>query len=221
MRVYGRALNDVELAALYQNGLACAANQADCNANANDGCEIDLLASTANCGACGQACSNAHGTTSCSGGTCQPACSAGFGDCDSDPQDGCETPIDTIDNCGACGTVCPSGDHASAACTAGACGLVCDAGYGDDGDSTNGCETPLERPLTAEPAERPAPPTRTAPPPPSPAPQTPAECASGFSDCDAERRKNGCEEDILASATDCGGTCAAPPARAPHAAARV
>lgn len=57
------------------------------------GCETPL-GSPSNCHACGTACTNAHGTTSC-GGTpgdfaCAPVCARGFLDC-VDPDDGCET----------------------------------------------------------------------------------------------------------------------------------
>jgi hypothetical protein len=55
-------------------------------------------------------CSAANGTAECNpaNGTCQiSACDAGFGDCDGDPTNGCETDLRSdAANCGRCGFVC-------------------------------------------------------------------------------------------------------------------
>jgi alpha-tubulin suppressor-like RCC1 family protein len=46
------------------------------------------------------------------------ACAAGTGDCDGDPTNGCEAPLDASSkHCGACGVTCAAGE----ACAAGAC----------------------------------------------------------------------------------------------------
>jgi hypothetical protein len=103
---------------------SCAAGTGDCDGNAGNGCETNLNTSTANCRFCGNACTNANGTTSCVGGTCKPACGAGFGDCDSNPTNGCETAVDTTSNCGVCGRVCTS-DAGTPTCSGGACGTSC------------------------------------------------------------------------------------------------
>ncbi len=69
----------------------------------------------------------------CSSGTC--ICTGGFGDCNGDVDDGCETELDAAPNCGACGATCANGSCESSAC-------VCAPGFADcDGDVTNGCET--------------------------------------------------------------------------------
>ncbi len=73
---------------------------------------------------CSPACVNPHGTTACEGAACVPACAAGYGDCDGDPADGCETPTTTTANCGTCGKVCTS-DAGAATCNAGACETSC------------------------------------------------------------------------------------------------
>lgn len=69
----------------------------------------------------------------CADGEC--VCMAGFGNCDGDPNNGCESVLDVDPkNCGACGTVCVNGT-----CEAGAC--ACSDGFFDcNGDPTDGCE---------------------------------------------------------------------------------
>ncbi len=65
----------------------------------NDGCN----------GTCGT-CTNAHGTTSCtSAGLCQPTCVSGYGNCDNNNINGCETILGTTNNCAYCNNVCVSG----------------------------------------------------------------------------------------------------------------
>jgi hypothetical protein len=72
---------------------------------------------------------------SCDGGEC--VCTGGFGDCDGDVDNGCETRLDQQNNCGACGAVCKNGS-----CAGGSC--ACADGFADcDGDRTNGCEAEL------------------------------------------------------------------------------
>ena len=71
----------------------------------------------------------------CAEGTCRLTCSAGFGDCDGDSANGCETALQTSTNhCGRCGNACPSGMSCQTGvcapqrtCTYGlsACGSVC------------------------------------------------------------------------------------------------
>jgi hypothetical protein len=85
----------------------CNAGFGDCNAS--PGCETQL-GTDANCSACGNACTNSHGTNRCSGSAgsydCAPTCSAGFGNCDGNPDNGCEADLTTPAACGACGNVC-------------------------------------------------------------------------------------------------------------------
>ncbi len=115
----------------------------DCTASA--GCET-ALGTTANCRSCGQACSNAHGSTSCGAAGCLPVCALGYEDCDGKPENGCETSLTTLGNCGACGAQC-SKSHGSASCTTGSCEIAsCTDGWDDCDDeatSKNGCETDL------------------------------------------------------------------------------
>lgn len=61
-----------------------------------------------NCGTCGNACpSGSRGTAACNSGKCALTCETGFGDCNGNPNDGCEVDLErTIDHCGACDRDC-------------------------------------------------------------------------------------------------------------------
>jgi hypothetical protein len=104
---------------------ACDTGFDDCDGVSSNGCETPLATTTDHCGACGTACLNANGNTSCSGSTCVPTCSTGFDDCDTSRQNGCETSLDSVDNCGACGNACPA-NGGTPVCNAGVCGIRCD-----------------------------------------------------------------------------------------------
>jgi hypothetical protein len=68
-----------------------------------------------NCGDCGIACTNSHGTTSCASSACAPVCSNGAAQCDGDLDDGCEL-VDTNPVCLGTGTtadITVNGDAAS------------------------------------------------------------------------------------------------------------
>jgi hypothetical protein len=101
----------------------CAAGSADCDLNPANGCEVNTRTSLQHCGTCGLTCAVTNGTPVCASGTCQRAsCNSGFGDCDGNLANGCETATDTSTaHCGGCGRACPSGQ----ACRAGACQTTC------------------------------------------------------------------------------------------------
>ncbi len=106
---------------------------------------VDVSSNPNNCGDCGIVCTGQNAAMGCQGGQCViSSCSAGFGDCNSSPADGCETQLGTPQNCAGCGNAC-SFPNAQAICQAGACVMgVCNAGYGDcDSSPVNGCESPL------------------------------------------------------------------------------
>jgi hypothetical protein len=108
-------------------------------------CDADIQNDPANCGACGSVCgaSNTASSPGCLDGRCRLTCRAGFGNCDGNGANGCETNLSTSPtNCGVCGSPCTPA-HATAACVAGACAVgACLAGWCDrDGDAANGCET--------------------------------------------------------------------------------
>ncbi|MEZ4394775.1 MAG: hypothetical protein R3A48_27180 [Polyangiales bacterium] len=125
----------------------CPAGTADCNAMAGDGCEVNTSTSLANCGACGQACSRANAAQTCTGGVCVlGACNTGFGNCDGDAVNGCETNTRTsITHCGGCGRPCFFA-NATATCTNSVCGLgTCNTGFANcDSNASNGCEASLQ-----------------------------------------------------------------------------
>lgn len=106
---------------------------------------VDLGTDLNHCGSCDVQCSNLHGGTSCAGGVCQPVCSTGFGDCNANHADGCETSTRTITNCGACGVGCNLA-NASESCSTGSCLISgCDFGHANcDGSNANGCERVLD-----------------------------------------------------------------------------
>lgn len=125
---------------------ACDAGLGDCNTDPADGCETTLDTLT-DCGTCGMACALPNATPTCAGGTCDvDTCDAGFDDCDGDPTNGCETPLNTLTDCGSCGTACAL-PNATETCDTGTCEvLACSAGRGNcDGDPTDGCETDTTR----------------------------------------------------------------------------
>ncbi|MEW5853101.1 MAG: hypothetical protein AB2A00_30235 [Myxococcota bacterium] len=102
---------------------------------------VDTNTSTAFCGSCATSCGDDHATPDCVAGACVPQCQPGWGSCDTDGNNGCETPLDTTSNCRACGVVC-GGVHALATCGAQGCELQCETGWDDcDGNPANGCET--------------------------------------------------------------------------------
>ena len=101
--------------------ISCNAGFADCDNSATNGCEVSLLGSATNCGACGRACAGVgapNTNAACSAGTCTFACASGYGDCDGSTSNGCESALATsIAHCGACGRACAAGQL----CSAGTC----------------------------------------------------------------------------------------------------
>jgi len=111
---------------------SCAPSFADCDGAPGDGCEVDTRGDLAHCGGCGRACRLSRATARCEAGQCRvAACEAGFGDCNGDEGDGCETPLAADPNhCGVCGVSCLEVCRGSVceACSAGSRGSTCRGG---------------------------------------------------------------------------------------------
>jgi hypothetical protein len=73
-------------------------------------------------------------------------CSAGFADCNTNPMDGCERPLNTLTDCGMCGRSCNL-PNATESCATGTCTITaCDMDRGDcNAMPADGCEVDLTR----------------------------------------------------------------------------
>jgi cohesin domain-containing protein len=129
---------------------------AACDDGVKDGSETDVDCGGGVCPACadGRGCL-ANGDCSsglCSMGICQTVltCPAGFGNCDGDPGNGCETPLNTLTNCGGCGNVCDQATSIGASCNGVTCSYAaCMPGFADCNSAApdaDGCETSLTTP---------------------------------------------------------------------------
>lgn len=111
-----------------------------------DGVCVTLATDPDNCGFCDNVCVFANSSATCVEGTCTlGACDSGFGNCNGEPSDGCETDLSgDLGECGSCDNVCPTPANATATCEDGECGFVCETGFGDcDADPATGCEQDL------------------------------------------------------------------------------
>ena len=108
--------------------IACHPNWGNCNITTTDGCETDLLNDANHCGTCGKKCSPQNVTApKCTAGGCDyVACSPGFGDCDGNRANGCETNTNQNTNhCGVCKNKCTAASGGTAVCNGGSCGTNC------------------------------------------------------------------------------------------------
>ena len=124
---------------------SCDSLWGNCDGTHSNGCETSLETLT-DCGSCGTPCSRAHATATCSGGSCSIAsCDSGWGNCDGNDANGCETDLTTLSDCGGCGVTC-SLANASETCATGSCRIAsCNSGWGNcDGTHSNGCENSLD-----------------------------------------------------------------------------
>ena len=119
---------------------SCQAGHGDCDAIPDNGCERPLN-TTADCNGCDVPCALPNAVTTCDSGVCALAgCAPGFDNCDTNPSNGCETPLDTLSDCGGCGAVCNLGGG----CSGGVCSAVnCTAPLADCDSDGLSCETTL------------------------------------------------------------------------------
>jgi hypothetical protein len=178
--------------------LSCASGYADCDGNAANGCEVNLLADAKNCGTCGTACTSGM---VCSAGVCASSCGSGLTNCTG----ACVNLQTDAANCGSCGFTC-SLPNAVASCTAGLCTTAsCNSGYANcDGLAANGCEVNLTNDVKncGACAMACALPNATAAC--SASNCVIASCSAGYGDCDA-LAANGCEASTAADVANCGG----------------
>lgn len=98
----------------------CSARWGNCNGEANDGCESDLL-SPNTCGSCSVRCADSESCSTRGCGACvapEEACSRSCVDQRTDEL-----------HCGACFHVCPTPPHGKPLCVARTCRVKCDDGY--------------------------------------------------------------------------------------------
>lgn len=114
----------------------------DCDTWADE--DFNLLTDIENCGGCNVVCEVDNAAPVCSDGECEIAeCDLGWGDCNDDPRDGCETDLTAEDSCGTCadlggalGTACGTcGDGVWTCNEEGTADCVGDPGA----DRLNGC----------------------------------------------------------------------------------
>ncbi len=186
---------------------SCNAGFANCDNQTPNGCEVNTNTSVGNCGGCGNACNLANAVNACSAGSCAIAsCNAGFGNCDNQTANGCETNLNSsVGNCGSCGNAC-SFANAGASCSNGSCAMgSCNGGFGNcDNQPANGCETNLNSSVGNCGGCGNA----------CNLPNASASCTNGscgvascnlpFSNCDGQPA-NGCETNLAADAQNCGG----------------
>lgn len=140
----------------FECGIAsCVENHEDCNKVVEDGCEVDILTDPEHCGGCGINCADLpageNANSICAGGECLVVgCQPGFGDCDGNPDNGCEITHGVeaaFEDCRFCGDDCGfNSDTAFSECTAAGCQLgACRDGFADcNGRASDACEVNLK-----------------------------------------------------------------------------
>ena len=194
---------------------ACDRGYADCDGDPANGCETDLFTDGANCGRCANSCVSQGGTASCVDGQCAlSSCRTGFGDCDGNTANGCETETrGSLTHCGACNRACAT-PNATPACIDGRCEIsACSGSFGDcDGMAATGCEADLRTSVAHCGTCGRACVTPNATPVCRAGACAVGSCDAGFADCDGDP-SNGCEVDTRTSVGNCGAcgrACAAP-----------
>ncbi len=189
----------------------CVGGTANCNNTKQmNGCNVSTSSDPNNCGGCGTVCSgNNVPVRTCASGACNGTCAAGTTNCDNTKQlNGCN--VDTANdpnNCGGCGIVCSANNMGTRTCAGGVCNGTCVAGFSDcDGNKqTNGCEIatatdPNNCGGCGAVCSNSNMATRTCG-----GGSCNGSCSAGFSDCDANKRTNGCEVATGTDPNNCGG----------------
>ncbi|MBI5501681.1 MAG: putative metal-binding motif-containing protein [Deltaproteobacteria bacterium] len=184
---------------------SCSTNWGNCDSVESNGCERSLVTLT-DCAACGTPCNPANATgATCASGACNYAsCNSGFGNCDSNPANGCEASLRTLLNCSVCGVPCDL-PQATESCATGTCTLTaCELGFGNcDTNPANGCEATLNTLLNCGNCGVACSPANATGPTCATGSCNYGSCVAGYQSCDSNPA-NGCERDIR-TLTDCGG----------------
>lgn len=133
--------------------MTCELGYGDCDGDPANGCEA-ALDSPERCGSCDVSCvrDDLHFLAQCTDpltSTCGTSCAEGYGNCNGNSTDGCETPLSTATHCGACNVSCVgddvvNGEGFCADASTSTCGVTCEAGFDDcNDDATDGCEQSL------------------------------------------------------------------------------
>jgi hypothetical protein len=172
-------------------------------------CETDLATNVAHCGNCQTACvftnDSPHATAVCAAGSCGLRCSDGYGDCDANYENGCETKLtDDAEHCGACSTKCTA-EHATPVCVAGRCERgACQANFAHcEGDGVS-CEQSLLDAGNCGACGKKCvfPHARSGCALAGDAAQCVLQgCETGWEDCDGDLAANGCEREVAVSGT--------------------
>ena len=123
---------------------ACTEGWSDCDGDPSNGCEVNTARADDNCGECGRVCQLPNATAVCRAGECVVgSCDGGWGDCNPDPLNGCESGLNSTSHCGGCDIPCSPRPNAVMGCQTGSCQLNhCVSGwYECDGNVENGCES--------------------------------------------------------------------------------
>ncbi len=142
------ALNGTPYCANGRCQITCAEGFSDCDDDRANGCEKSVASDVNNCGMCGKVCQAGNGTPWCVQGRCGvSSCPPGFGDCNGNPDDGCEIDLRSDENnCQSCGNLCLAA-NGTAECTSSACRIAsCANGFDNCNAGTaqgysDGCET--------------------------------------------------------------------------------
>lgn len=132
--------------------LGCPMPNSICGAGAMMTC-VNISSDASHCGACGNVCVLANASPFCVSGMCGvAACNIGFGNCDMNAANGCESNTNTsVSHCGGCGVVCPVVANGTAICTLGVCSATCLEGFDLIGGQCvprvvqRSCPNPMER----------------------------------------------------------------------------
>ncbi len=91
-------------------GSTCQIGFSDC-IDGKPGCETNVDTDVFHCGDCKTVCAGAtHASPVCNLGACALQCNKGWGNCDNNPANGCETDTSSdANNCGGCGLQCKAG----------------------------------------------------------------------------------------------------------------